>query len=72
MTRIPKDRFIQICCAARQYNTQDRDSTELFGLDEGGGVYQFNFEHHVWVPLSRDRAVQVGEKSWTTETVPKF
>lgn len=57
MTRIPTDRFVQICCGARQYNTQDRDSTELFALDEGGGVWRYIVEHSVWIPLNRDRAV---------------
>lgn len=48
-------KFVQICCGARQYNTQFYNSTELFALDERGSVWHYEFHNQVWVPLKRTR-----------------
>ena len=39
-------RFIQICAS----------QNDLFGLDEVGDVYQYNFNTKTWVQLAQERS----------------
>jgi hypothetical protein len=39
-------KFIQICAS----------QNDLFGLDDAGDVYQYNFNTKTWVQLSRERS----------------
>jgi len=39
-------KFIQICAS----------QNDLFGLDDDGDVYQYNFNTKTWVQLARERS----------------
>lgn len=67
MTYIPQDRFIQICAASFPPDHY----TEIIALDESGGVWRFNTEHEVWVPMSHDRATVTPRSLTATEAIAR-
>ena len=46
----PMGKLIQICAS----------QNDLFGLDDAGRAYQYNFKMSTWMHLDRDRSAQAG------------
>jgi hypothetical protein len=55
-----KSKLIQICAS----------QNDLFGLDDGGKVYRYNFSTSIWVHLGRRRTVRT--QSPSTHGVPSI
>jgi hypothetical protein len=45
-------KFIQICAS----------QNDLFGLDDVGDVYQYNFNTKTWIALARERSLDEAEE----------
>jgi hypothetical protein len=53
-------KLIQICASRN----------DLFGLDDEGGVYQYNFNTSIWMALGRRRSADLEPPSASFETPP--